>query len=636
MATAPARRMRLGEHLIAAGVIGPSDLLHGLDLQRRIDAPLGEVLATEGLVAPEDIVRALAKQYGAQPVDLVRSPSDPRLAARIPARLCLQFGVVPWLELGDRLFVASSRPAEFSQLCSAMGERGEALVLVIADPQQVQTQIGRLYSAELAHHAVTRVAEAESCRNWGERSRGRRLALGAMLLSLVALLVLFPSAVLAVALLWASLTLLMTTTLKAAALCAALMRPAPPRAPPKSSDLKGFRLPRVSVLVPLLQEEEIAQALIARLSRLTYPKSLLEVVLVLEASDSLTRETIARTPLPPWISVIEVPDAGMLRTKPRALNYALDFCRGSIIGVWDAEDAPEPDQIEQIVTRFQSAPRNTACLQGVLDFYNSRSNWMARCFAIEYATWWRVILPGVARLGLVVPLGGTTLFFRRDILEELGAWDAHNVTEDADLGLRLARRGYVTELMPTTTYEEANCRPWPWVRQRSRWLKGYLITWAVHMRRPRALLSDLGPLRFLGVQAIFLATVSQFAFAPLLWSLWLSFFGLHHPVTDWLAPSLMSVIFALFILSELLNLCASVIAVSNYGRRHLLPWVLTFPFYFALGAIAAVKALYELYRSPHFWDKTAHGHAPPLQVRPRKKMPKNLPRVGPLPASAGS
>ncbi|MFG6591535.1 glycosyltransferase [Sulfitobacter sp. 1A12157] len=635
MATAPARRMRLGEHLIAAGVIGPRDLLHGLDLQRRIDAPLGEVLATEGLIAPDDIVKALARQHGAQPVDLDRSPCDHRLAARIPAHLCLQFEAVPWLELGDRLFVASGRPAEFTQLCDALGQRGKTLVLVVADARQVRTQIGRLYAAELAERAVTRVADAESCRNWGLRSLKRRFALRGVLLSLLGLLVLFPSAVLAIALLWGALTLLLTSGLKATALWAALARPKPPRSPPHLQESKRFRLPQVSVLVPLLHEEEIAQALIARLSRLTYPKSLLEVVLVLEASDKLTRATIARTPLPPWISVIEVPDAGALKTKPRALNYALDFCRGSIIGVWDAEDAPEPDQIEQIVTRFHNAPENVSCLQGVLDFYNSRGNWMARCFSIEYATWWRVILPGVARLGLVVPLGGTTLFFRRDILERLGAWDAHNVTEDADLGLRLARRGYVTELMRTTTYEEANCRPWPWVRQRSRWLKGYLITWAVHMQRPRALLNDLGLRRFIGVQAIFLATVSQFALAPLLWSLWLSFFGLYHPVTHWLAPPVLRVIFALFILSELLNFCAATIAVSGRGQRHLLPWVITCPLYFALGALAAAKALFELYRSPHFWDKTAHGHTLPRYVRPRRKI-KNHPRAGPLPASSGS
>ena len=143
------------------------------------------------------------------------------------------------------------------------------------------------------------------------------------------------------------------------------------------------------------------------------------------------------------------------------------------------------------------------CLQGILDYYNPRTNWLARCFTIEYAAWFRAMLPGLARLGFGVPLGGTTLFFRRDKLEELGGWDAHNVTEDADLGLRLARHGYKTELIDTVTQEEANCRALPWVKQRSRWLKGYAMTWAVHMRDPRRLWRELGPRGFIGVQPTF-------------------------------------------------------------------------------------------------------------------------------------
>ena len=135
-------------------------------------------------------------------------------------------------------------------------------------------------------------------------------------------------------------------------------------------------------------------------------------------------------------------------------------------------------------------------MQGVLDFYNPAVNWLSRCFTIEYATWFRVILPGMQRLGLAVPLGGTTLFFRRDVLTSLGGWDAHNVTEDADLGIRLARHGYVTHLLPTVTFEEANCHVLPWIKQRSRWLKGYAITWLVHMRQPALLWSQLGAWRF--------------------------------------------------------------------------------------------------------------------------------------------
>ena len=243
-------------------------------------------------------------------------------------------------------------------------------------------------------------------------------------------------------------------------------------------------------------------------------------------------------------------------------------------------------------------------MQGILDYYNHRRNWISRCFTIEYATWWRILLPGIARLGLVIPLGGTTLFFRRDILEKLCGWDAHNVTEDADLGVRLARHGYVTELLPTVTFEEANCRAWPWVKQRSRWLKGFLITWIVHMRAPKALLKDLGWKRFLGVQTMFLATFSQFACAPLLWSFWLTLIGVTHPVERTLGSAVLWGMVAVFILSELINLTISALAVSGKPHRHLMGWVLTLPLYYPMGALAAYKGLFEcikrclLYTSP--------------------------------------
>ncbi|MEX3315883.1 glycosyltransferase [Sulfitobacter sp. PS-8MA] len=634
----PGERLPIGRYLVNAGAISPKDLLHGLALQRRIDVPLGEILAAEGLISRADILHALAHQYQAQPVDLSKDPPDPRLRHQLPAALCLKYGAVPWLEIADRLLVATGRPDRFDGLCACLGDRGKRLLLVIAEPQRVQDHITALYGRELAHKAATRVPVEESCRGWAANPLRRRCWAGALCSLILAFALLAPAIALSAALLWAALTLAMTTGLKAAALAMTCQRPpAPPLSPraPRSD----FRLPRVSVMVPLYQEQEIAGALIARLTRLTYPKSLLQVVLVLEAGDKVTRETLDRTALPSWISLIEVPDADHLRTKPRALNYALDFCNGSIVGVWDAEDAPEPDQIEQVVTRFHHAPANVACLQGVLDYYNSRSNWMSRCFAIEYASWWRVLLPGVVRLGLVVPLGGTTLFFRRAILEGLGGWDAHNVTEDADLGLRLARHGYVTEILPTVTYEEANCRPWPWVRQRSRWLKGFLTTWCVHMRAPRRLLKDLGLMRFLGVQTLFLATFSQFALAPLLWSLWLAFFGLPHPAAEMLGPTLMSGVIALFILSELLNLGLSAFAVSDRRHRHLLPYVPTLPFYFAMGALAALKALYEFASSPFYWDKTAHGHSPteePLDATAPADHLRNHPPAGPLPASAAS
>ncbi len=605
----PAERGQpLGRILVNSGTIDQSDLVHALDLQRRIDAPLGEIMIAEGLITRAELLNALARQQGAQLVDLVRDPPDLDLAAQLPSRLCLKFGVVPWGMVGGALLVATSRPDKFEKLRACMGPEGARMLPVAADQLQIRAQIGRLYGVELAQKAAARVPAVKSCRTWQHQGQNRSRWTFAILGLLALALITAPLWTITIAMLWAFVTLVMSTGLKLAAFCAQMLHTISERpAPPPPAGAAPVRLPKVSVLVPLLKETEIAGVLIKRLTRLTYPKFLLNIVLVLEEEDNLTRETIARTQLPDWISVIEVPSTEGLTTKPRALNYAMDFCEGSIIGVWDAEDAPEPDQIERVVTRFHHAPDNVACLQGILDYYNTRTNWISRCFTIEYATWWRILLPGISRMGMVIPLGGTTLFFRRDKLEELGGWDAHNVTEDADLGVRLARHGYVTELLPTVTYEEANCRAWPWVRQRSRWLKGFLITWCVHMRAPRQLLRDLGWKRFLGVQTLLLATFSQFASAPLLWSFWLALLGFSHPVAATLGSTVMWAMVVVFILSEVINLTIAACAVAQRSHRHLLGWVFSTPFYFPMGALAAYKGLYECLRQPFFWDKTQHG-----------------------------
>jgi cellulose synthase/poly-beta-1,6-N-acetylglucosamine synthase-like glycosyltransferase len=369
------------------------------------------------------------------------------------------------------------------------------------------------------------------------------------------------------------------------------------------------RLPRISLLVPLFREREIAGHLLRRLERLDYPRDRLEVLLIAEEDDATTRATLHAAALPDWMRVIVVPP-GLVQTKPRALNYALDFADGAIVGVYDAEDAPAPDQLLEVANHFARSGPDVACLQGVLDFYNPRQNWLSRCFTVDYAAWFRVILPGMARLGLVIPLGGTTLFFRRAALETLGGWDAHNVTEDADLGVRLARRGFRTELIPTVTGEEANCHLWPWVRQRSRWLKGYAVTWWVHSRAPRRLWSDLGPWRFFGVQVVLLGGLSQFVLAPVLWSFWLLPLGLPHPLAGVIPWGLFLTLGALFLLAEVANIAIGCAAVSGPKHRWLMPWVPTLHFYWPLGALASYKALAELVSRPFFWDKTAHGIDP--------------------------
>lgn len=601
-----------GRFLLQNGTISASQLMAARAVQANSRSTVDRILIAEGAVPPDEMADALARFHGLKRIDLRRDPPDATLSQRLPLKLCLTLCVVPWRQDGETLLLAVSRLEDFVAILAFLGEDAPKARAVIASVSEIQGALAHLHREALVQQASARVPINESCRSWGHAGK-RRLALTLAFIALaVGLTLAFPQLVFSVFAAWATITLFIAAGFKIAAYIAHLSRsddPLPPSdACEADSPAQEVELPRVSVLVPLFKESEIAESLVKRLARLTYPKPLLDVVLVLEENDHLTRDTVAASDLPPWMRVIEVPE-GSPKTKPRAMNYALDFCDGDIIGIWDAEDAPEPDQISTVVEEFSKAPGDVVCLQGVLDYYNSRQNWLARCFTVEYAAWFRLVLPGMARIGLSIPLGGTTLFFRRDVLEELGGWDAHNVTEDADLGFRLARHGYRTKVIATVTGEEANCHLWPWIRQRSRWLKGYMTTYLVHMRRPHVLYRQLGHLKFWGFQAHFITALSQFVLAPVLWSFWLVLLGLPHPLDPLVGHDFMVGLGLAFLTVEVVNILINATAVSGEDHRHLLPWVPTLHFYYPLGAIAAYKALWELVFQPFYWDKTQHGHS---------------------------
>jgi cellulose synthase/poly-beta-1,6-N-acetylglucosamine synthase-like glycosyltransferase len=597
----------LGVVLLREGLVAPHDMVTALALNARQQTSLAKILLARGMIAESVLYPVLARHNGTRLIDPVLHLPDPRLIDRIGAAACLRDGLLPWRAAGGATVIVTDTPAAFLRHRDRLIATFGTVIPALAPRPQIDTALLLLRGTALRHIAETRVAETESCRNWGRAPQPAwALALAA---GLALLLVLWPVALLAGLMVWATLTLVLATALKVAATMAAL-RSRPPAAPPPIV----ARKPVVSVMVALYREANIANRLVHRLGRLDYPPDLLDILLVVEERDHVTRAALAQADLPLAMRVIVVPD-GPLKTKPRALNFALDHCRGSIIGVYDAEDAPDPDQITRVVDRFHQRGADVACLQGVLDFYNPRSNWLSRCFTIEYASWFRIILPGLARLGLAVPLGGTTLFFRRAALEELGGWDAHNVTEDADLGIRLARHGYRTELIDTVTLEEANCRALPWVKQRSRWLKGYMMTYAVHMRDPVLLWRQLGPRKFAGFQVLFLGTLSQFLLAPLLWSLWLIPLGFPHPVADvmppWAGPALM----VLFLATEAVNIAVGIVALAMTRHRLSPLWVPTLHLYFPLGALASYKAAWEMVTKPFYWDKTSHGvFAPPVHT----------------------
>ncbi len=619
----PHSRKPLGTCLLEQGIITSDQLARALRMQAQQNAPLGEILVGEGWATRAQVLSALSDQTGLQIADLEQVPPPADLCALKPVEFWLDHNVLPWMRVGPILLIATARPDAFPAVEEALKDDGYTIVPVLAGSEQIDAAIARHYAMPLAQAAETRVMARQSCRNWSAKARSGPI-IGFLLLAI--LFVLFPMAGLSLLLGVTLLTLLLFLILRLSGLAAYLW---PGKAPSEPDTDDPLRLPCVSILVPLYKEREIADVLIARLRRLTYPKALLDVILVLEEQDDVTKAALEQINLPSWMRAITVPQRGDLTTKPRAMNYALDFCRGDILGVWDAEDAPVPDQIETVVRHFATAPEDVVCLQGVLDYYNPRTNWRSRCFTIEYSGWFRVILKGIARLGLVVPLGGTTFFFRRDKLLELGGWDAHNVTEDADLGVRLSRAGYRTEIVDTATYEEANFHAWPWVKQRSRWLKGFMVTYLVHMREPRKLLHDLGVLRFMGLQAFFLGTLGQFLLAPVLWVFWLIFLDLPNPVQPIMTPGFLTACVYVFLVAEAANLLVGMLGVIAGNRRFLLPWVPTMALYYPLGVLAAYKGLWELAVNPFFWDKTQHGHAIEECETP-------ISRAGSHPASAGS
>lgn len=597
--TAPSVRS-LGVTLLREGLIAPDALVTALSLQKRHRGRLCDILLSRELIAERPLYEAQARHWNVRLIDPLSQAPDPRLIDMIGAATCLREGLIPWKTAGRATVIATAYPEEFARHYKWLRDTYGPVIMALAPASQIHEAVMKARADVLNHAAENRVSAAESCRDWGREGLAVKVAfaLAAFMLGLW----LSPNLTALAFTFWATVTLALSTGLRVGAVFAALRRTEPPPPPPIIA-----RLPTVSIMVALFKEGSIAPRLIRRLDRLDYPRDLLDVLLVVEEEDSLTRNALKTVDIPPWMRVVVVPD-GPLKTKPRALNFGLDLCRGSIIGVYDAEDAPEPAQIRKVVDRFYQRGADVACLQGMLDFYNPKTNWLSRCFTMEYAAWFRIILPGLQKLGLAIPLGGTTLFFRRAALEELGGWDSHNVTEDADLGMRLARHGYRAEILETVTEEEANCRALPWVKQRSRWLKGYMMTWAVHMRDPALLWRQLGPRKFFGFQILFLCTLSQFLLAPVLWSFWLVPLGVPHPLAAALPPMVMLGLMGLYLLTEVVNLTVNVMGLRRTKHNLSMLWVPTLHFYFPLGALASYKAAWEMLTKPFYWDKTSHGH----------------------------
>ncbi|RWA21391.1 N-acetylglucosaminyltransferase [Mycolicibacterium elephantis DSM 44368] len=376
-------------------------------------------------------------------------------------------------------------------------------------------------------------------------------------------------------------------------------------------------LPVYTVLLPVYDEPSIVTNLLNGVGKLDYPRDKLEVLLLVEEDDVATQAALIGAELES-VRVVLVPHS-LPKTKPKACNYGMSLpdLHGEMVTIYDAEDIPDPLQLRRAVAAFRRLPSEIGCLQARLGYFNERQNLLTRWFSLEYDQWFGVILPAVEKAGCVVPLGGTSNHMSTRTWREVGGWDEFNVTEDADLGVRLARHGYRTLILDSITLEEANSDVVNWIRQRSRWYKGYLQTMLVHLRNPAGLRREIGTkaiLRLLNMTGgVPLAAVCNlvFWFTMLVWVL-----GRPPVIAMIFPPVTYYVCLALFLIGAPLSVYSGLVVTKELGKPHLWPAALLTPLYWLLQAVAAVKAIYQLVFRPFFWEKTVHGLTQPHNSSP--------------------
>jgi cellulose synthase/poly-beta-1,6-N-acetylglucosamine synthase-like glycosyltransferase len=562
-----------------------------------------EVVRAHGIVSSDALLEALAARLNLE-VDWLEddvSPPAARLLEAVRASLIRRSGHDHPLTV-----TVAPRGLGLRRLANALEHKPLlASQLRLTSPERLAAYVRRVARNELAREAAQGLMLRSPEFSAGTRKRfgfARLAVLAGIVATLTILaaadfLFLAIEALLALVFLaWISLRLQACVT-------------APP--PFRLLDVSDRHLPLYTIVIPLYREAHMVKRLIGALERLDYPREKLDIKLIVEADDRETRAAIAGLALGPPFEVIVAPAAGP-RTKPKALASALPFARGSFLVVYDAEDEPEAGQLKGALAAFRNGPPELVCVQARLAIDNAADNWLSRQFAAEYAGLFDVFLPALADLRLPLPLGGTSNHFRTDTLRQVGGWDPFNVTEDADLGIRLARFGFHTGVIASTTWEEAPVSFGAWLKQRTRWFKGWLQTWAVHMRQPRRLKRELGWSGFIVFQLLVGGSVLAALVHPFFLALVITDISAGTLVAA--SPDAIDALHKGVVFTTLFSgyLCSALLALVGLIRRRMLggAWVLvTIPLYWLILSLAAWRALFQLLIVPYRWEKTEHGFA---------------------------
>jgi cellulose synthase/poly-beta-1,6-N-acetylglucosamine synthase-like glycosyltransferase len=599
----------LGDLLVGRRVITLPQLDEAVDLAERWDVRLGDALLSCNWVDPRLYYETYAQYFDLPFVDLMREPPDREVLQASDAEFYATRLTMPWRRSNGRLFIATAEPGPETVLF-ARSRWGADIEFVVVSKFDIVVAVQTAFANALSHRAVFELAEFDPQMSARTVFTTPQMIAAYLLLSLILVgLALAPLDTLIGLNVAVTIYYLGNFIFKGVLVSVGGGRSADTDEiiAIEARALRTEDLPIFTVLVPMFREAAMLPRLADALRNLDYPLGKLDIKIVLEAGDLETIEAARNLGLEGVFEIIIVP-ASEPQTKPKACNFALRFARGEYLVIYDAEDRPEPDQLRKVVATFRRSPPNTACLQCRLSYYNVNENWLTRMFTLDYALWFDQILPGLERLGMPIPLGGTSNHFRIDVLRELHAWDPFNVTEDADLGIRIGQKGYRVGVVDSTTFEEASCLSKQWIRQRSRWIKGYMQTLLVHTRRPLHFLRTAGPLGFLGFVFFIGGTVLAGLLNPVFWLFYVIWLGAAAASFDPIFPQ--SLLFLC-----LFNLLAGngaftyliMLAPIRRGWLELIPFSFTLLGYWVLISIAAYRGLWQLIRNPFFWEKTQHG-----------------------------
>jgi hypothetical protein len=606
---------RLGESLVTQHQLSEDELAAHLRDQVEIGCRLGELLVASGAVSEQVVWQTLASGWELPWINLTPDSVDPVVASSLAPLDSVHLGALPFKESAGLVWVAASDPMDESVRTTVRQHIAKPLRWFTASPTSLRQVQAEIFRRQLGEAAVATLATTDPDAS-AERQLTRRQAgvgLGWLGLLLVAVVLWRGAAMVAgmsfVVVVYAAWLAYRTWVI----VHGARTRSGEPVESAEARSLSD--LPVYTILCPLYREGPVVGQLVRQIASLDYPSVKLDVKLLVEEGDQETKTALASLVLPDYCEVLVVPGIAP-QTKPKACNYGLQFARGDYVVIFDAEDRPEPDQLRKalvVFRRHQGSPgRPVGCVQARLAYHNARQNWLTGWFALEYLSWFDFFLPGLVKLGLPVPLGGSSNHFSTAVLRQMGCWDAFNVTEDADLGIRLHRAGYRTVIVDSVTWEEANSDFVNWTKQRSRWGKGYFVTWAVNMRRPIRLWREIGPAAWMSVQMTLAGTYLTAVLNLVLWGLMVVWI-LGQPTA--IATLFPSGIYYLAMLELLLGnfffLYVTLWCATESGAFGLTRLALSYPVYWVMMSVAMVKASLQLLTDHVYWEKTIHGLTPP-------------------------